>query len=70
MCAMLDGKSVETTLGFAGVSGLLMATRSGDVPLGALCCPLRRKLFDDASLEKMLYNRSGLLGLSDISGDM
>jgi acetate kinase len=70
MCAMLDGKSVETSMGFAGVSGLPMATRSGDVPPGALFYLLRRKLFDDATLEKMLYERSGLLGLSGISGDM
>ena len=70
MCAMLDGKSVETTMGFAGVSGLPMGTRSGDVPPGALFYLLRRKLFDDASLEKMLYERSGLLGLSGTSGDM
>jgi acetate kinase len=70
MCAMLDGRSVETTMGFAGVSGLPMATRSGDVPPGALFYLLRRKLFDDASLEKMLYERAGLLGLSAISGDM
>jgi len=70
MCAMLDGRSVETTMGFAGVSGLPMATRSGDVPPGALFYLLRRKLFDDASLEKMLYERAGLLGLSGISDDM
>jgi acetate kinase len=70
MCAMLDGRSVETTMGFAGVSGLPMATRSGDVPPDLLFYLLRRKLFDDTSLEKMLYERSGLLGLSDSSGDM
>lgn len=70
LCAMLDGKSIETTMGFAGVSGLPMATRSGDVPPGALFYLLRRKLFDDVSLEKMLYERAGLLGLSGLSGDM
>ena len=70
LCAMLDGRSVETTMGFAGVSGLPMATRSGDVPTGALFYLLRRKLFDVASLEKMLYERAGLLGLSGISDDM
>ncbi len=70
MCAMLDGRSIETTMGFAGVSGLPMATRSGEVPPGALFYLLRRKLFDDTSLEKMLYERAGLLGLSGISGDM
>jgi len=70
MCAMLDGRSVETSMGFAGGSGLPMATRSGDVPPGALFYLLRSKLFDDASLEKMLYERAGLLGLSGLSGDM
>ena len=70
MCAMLDGRSIDTTMGFAGVSGLPMATRSGDVPPGALFYLLRSKLFDDASLEGMLYERSGLLGLSGASGDM
>jgi acetate kinase len=70
LCAMLDGKSVDTTMGFAAVSGLPMATRSGDVPPGVLFYLLRSKLFDDASLESMLYERSGLLGLSGISGDM
>ena len=70
MCAMLDGRSVDTTMGFAAVSGLPMATRSGEVPPGALFYLLRRKLFDDTSLEKMLYERAGLLGLSGISDDM
>ena len=70
MCAMLEGRSVETTMGFAGVSGLPMSTRSGDVPPGALFYMLRKKLFDDASMEKMLYEQAGLLGLSGISDDM
>jgi acetate kinase len=70
MCAMLDGRSVETTMGFGAISGLPMATRSGDVPVAALFYLLRRKLFDDVSLEKMLYEHAGLLGLSGISGDM
>jgi len=70
LCAMLDGRSIETTMGFGAVSGLPMATRAGDVPAGALFYLLRRKLFDDVSLETMLYERSGLLGLSGISGDM
>ena len=70
MCAMLDGRSIETTMGFGAISGLPMATRSGDVPAAALFYLLRSKLFDDASLEKMLYERAGLLGLSGIGGDM
>ena len=70
MCAMLDGRSVETTMGFGAISGLPMATRAGDVPAAALFYLLRQKLFDDASLEKMLYERAGLLGLSGLSDDM
>jgi acetate kinase len=70
LCAMLDGRSVETSMGFAAVSGLPMATRCGDIPPGVLFYLLRRKLFDEASLETMLYERSGLLGLSGVSGDM
>jgi len=70
MCALQDGRSVETTMGFGAVSGLPMATRSGDIPSDALLYLLRAKLFDDASLEAMLYQRSGMLGLSGISDDM
>jgi acetate kinase len=70
LCAMLDGRSMDTSMGFTAVSGLPMATRSGDVPPGVLFYLLRGKLFDDASLETMLYERSGLLGLSGFSGDM
>ncbi len=47
-----------------------MAPRPGDVPPAALLCLLRRKRFDAATLEKMLYQRCGLLALSGASGDM
>ena len=70
MCAMRNGHSVETSMGFAALSGLPMATRSGDLPPGVLFYLLRSKLFDDTSLEELLYKHAGLLGLSGISGDM
>ncbi len=70
MCAMLDGKSIETAMGFGALSGLPMATRSGDVPPEALFYLLRSKLYDRAALENVLYQKSGLLGLSEMSGDM
>jgi len=70
LCAMLDGRSVETTMGLSGLSGLPMATRCGDIPPDALTYLLRSRQFDSASLETMLYERSGLLGLSGMSGDM
>ncbi len=70
ICAMLDGKSIDTSMGFAAISGLPMATRVGDVPAGALFYLLRKGLYDVEALEKMLYEQSGLLGLSGISDDM
>ncbi|WP_332117636.1 acetate/propionate family kinase [Azorhizobium caulinodans] len=70
MCAMLDGRSVETTMAFAGLTGLPMATRSGDVPADVLFYLLKTQGHDAASLEKLLYGKSGLLGLSGVSGDM
>jgi acetate kinase len=70
MCAMLDGKSIETTMGFGALTGLPMATRSGDVPQDLLFYLLRCKLFDAKTLETMLSERSGMLGLSGISEDM
>ena len=70
MCAMLDGKSIETSMGFSALSGLPMATRSGDVPPDLLFYLLRSKLYDEAALEKIFYQKSGLLGLSETSSDM
>ncbi|MGP6157539.1 MAG: acetate/propionate family kinase [Vulcanimicrobiaceae bacterium] len=70
VCAMLDGKSVETSMGFGAISGLPMSTRCGDVPADALLYLLRSHVYDDASLEKALYAESGLLGLSGLSEDM
>jgi acetate kinase len=67
---MLNGKSIETTMGFGTLTGLPMATRSGDIPQDLLFYLLRCKLFDSESLEKSLYERSGLLALSGVSGDM
>ncbi len=70
MCAMLDGKSMDTTMGFSGLSGLPMATRSGDLPPEIIFYLLRTGAYDAGALEKLLYNKSGLLGLSGISSDM
>jgi acetate kinase len=69
MCAIRDGKSIATTMGFSTLDGLAMATRSGSVDPGALI-HLMRSGMDAAAIEDLLYNRSGLLGLSGISADM
>jgi acetate kinase len=70
MCAMLDGKSMDTSMGFAGLSGLPMATRTGDLPPEIVLYLLCIKAYDLDALEKLLYTKSGLLGLSGIDSDM
>ncbi|MDZ4736284.1 MAG: acetate/propionate family kinase [Rhodospirillaceae bacterium] len=69
MCAIRDGKSIATTMGFSTLDGLAMATRSGSIDPGALI-HLMRSGMDAAAIEDLLYNRSGLLGTSGISADM
>lgn len=69
LCAMLGGRSVDTTMSFTPLDGLVMGTRSGALDPGAVLYLLRRGLGADA-LEDLLYHRSGLLGLSGISSDM
>ncbi len=70
MCAILDGRSIDTSMGFAGLSGLPMATRAGDLPPDIVLYLLRTKAYNAEELEKLLYHKSGLLGLSGISSDM
>jgi acetate kinase len=70
MCAILDGKSIATTMGFSAIEGLPMGRRCGAIDAGALLYLMRRKLYDDKSLERLLYEESGLKGLSGISNDV
>jgi acetate kinase len=70
MCAILDGRSIATTMGFSGIEGLPMGTRCGAIDAGALLYLLRRGLYDDKSLQHLLYEESGLKGLSGISNDV
>ena len=70
ICAMADGKSVDTSLGFSAVDGLPMSTRSGEIDAGILLHLLKVDRMDPAALEKLLFKQSGLLGISGISGDM
>lgn len=69
MCVLLDGRSIEAIRRFGGIFELPVATRSGNVPPGPLFCLLHSKQFHNTSLEKMLHERAGLLGLSATSGD-
>jgi acetate kinase len=67
--AVLDGRSVDTTMGFTPLEGVPMATRSGSVDPGALLHVLRRGLSAD-ELDDALEHESGLLGLSEMSRDV
>jgi acetate kinase len=71
LCAMVNGRSVATTMGFSALDGLLMATRCGSLDPGALLHLLRQPGADPAAIEHLLYHESGLLGVSGgISSDL
>jgi acetate kinase len=70
LAAIDGGRSVDTTMGFTPLDGLVMATRSGSVDPGLLLWVQRQDGLDAASVEQALEARAGLLGLSGRSGDM
>jgi acetate kinase len=69
LCAIAGGRSVDTTMGFTPLEGLVMATRCGSVDPGLLLHQLRRGLSVE-ELDQALNRRSGLLALSQLSGSM
>jgi acetate kinase len=69
LCALKGGVSIATTMGFSTLDGLVMATRCGSIDPGVIFY-LARQGHSTAEIEDMLYHRSGLLGVSGISGDM
>ncbi len=70
LCAMRDGVSVDSTMGFTALDGLLMGTRCGSIDAGVLLFLMARGMGAD-DLQKLLYHQSGLLGVSGgISSDM
>jgi len=70
MCALRHGRSVETTMGFSTLAGLMMGTRSGDIDPGAVLYLLTTMRMSADEVQKLLYERSGLRGVSGISSDM
>lgn len=70
MCAIRDGQSIATTMGFTALDGLPMGSRSGAVDPGLLLYLLEEKRLSAADLGRLLYDQSGLLGLSGESDDM
>jgi acetate kinase len=70
MCAMRSRRSIATTMGLTALDGLVMGTRSGVIDPGVLFYLMREHAMGADEVEDMLYHRSGLLGVSGISGDM
>jgi acetate kinase len=70
LCAMRGGVSVETTMGFTALDGLMMGTRCGALDAGVVLHLLEQRGMTPAAVSDLLYNRSGLLGVSGISPDM
>ncbi len=68
--AIRGGVSIDTTMGFTPLDGLMMGTRSGSVDPGILTYLLRQDHLDAKTLDDMLNAKSGLLGISGVSGDM
>jgi acetate kinase len=70
MCALAAGRSVSTTMGFSTLDGLPMGTRCGSLDPGVLLYLMRELGMDLPALEGLLYQQSGLLGVSGISSDL
>lgn len=70
LAAIRGGKSIDTTMGFTPLDGLMMGTRSGSVDPGILTFLLREGRTDGKALDETLNTKSGLSGISGVSGDM
>ena len=70
LCAMRDGRSVASTMGFTAVDGLMMGTRTGALDPGVLLYLMDERGMNARQIEQLIYSKSGLLGVSGISSDM
>ncbi|HZJ53925.1 MAG TPA: acetate/propionate family kinase [Myxococcaceae bacterium] len=70
MCALQAGRSVASTMGFTAVDGLPMGTRCGSIDPGVMLYLMDELKMDARAIEKLIYQQSGLLGVSGISSDM
>lgn len=70
MCAMHNRKSVATTMSFSTLDGLMMGRRCGSIDPGVILYLLQHKKMDAKAISDLLYNGSGLLGVSGVSDDM
>jgi acetate kinase len=70
LAAISEGRSVDTTMGFTPLEGLMMGTRSGSVDPGILTYLMRQGRLQAHEIDEILNQKSGLLGISGVSGDM
>ena len=70
LCALREGRSVASSMGFSALDGLPMGTRPGQLDAGVLLWLMTERQMDAAALTDLLYRRSGLAGLSGMGGDM
>jgi acetate kinase len=70
MCAMAGGQSIASTMGFTAADGLPMGTRCGNLDPGVILYLMDQLGMDVRAVEKLVYQQSGLLGVSGISSDM
>ena len=70
MCAIAGGRSVASTMGFTAADGLPMGTRCGNLDPGVILYLMDELKMDARAIEKLIYQQSGLLGMSGISSDM
>lgn len=70
MCALDNGQSVASTMGFTAVEGLPMGTRCGSIDPGVLLYLMQQLKMDAGQVEALIYKESGLLGVSGLSSDM
>lgn len=70
LCALRNGRSVDTTMGLTALDGVPMGTRPGSIDPGVLLYLMRERGMSADALEDLLYRRSGLLGVSGVSSDM
>jgi acetate kinase len=70
LCALRDGKSCDTTMGLTPLDGLVMGTRCGAIDPGVLLYLLQHEKMSADELQHLLYEKSGLLGVSGLSADM
>lgn len=70
LCAIHNGRSIATTMGFTPLDGLVMGTRCGSIDPGVLLYLMDHYGMEARAMEQLLYHQSGLLGVSGISSDM